>query len=78
MEKKLTIRVSVFLDDEEIAMKESSSWEIAEQNFGSLQNQYDMRQAEADDRRETEAEELARRREADEVDLKIDNWKDSR
>lgn len=45
----LNIQINIFSDDELIAKRETSSWEIAEQNLESLKMWYEKEKAEAED-----------------------------
>lgn len=54
---QLTIRTSVMLDGNELYHRDANDWESAEENFGKLQRQYEKKQAEAEDRAISEAEE---------------------
>ena len=48
---KLTIIISLYLDDNQIAHRTTSNWEVAEMNLGSLRRWFGEQQA------KTEAEE---------------------
>jgi len=42
---KLSIEIIVYLDDEIWAKKEAENWEVAEQNLGSLEREFEKQQA---------------------------------
>ncbi len=58
MEPQLTIKISLFLDDNEIVFRDSGNFEIAEMNLQSLRKWYEEEQAKMEAEAERNQEEI--------------------